>query len=90
MKAKDKSKQPTEKTPEETSEEVIEEAPEEVPKVAKPSDQIPARMFVKKLKEELKGVHLPKHIFDVFQKIVPSVDTEENYRKVWENTFKRQ
>ena len=54
------------------------------------SDLIPAKAFVKKLEEEFKDEHLPKHLLSVFKKIVPPVDTEENYRKVWKNTFKRQ
>lgn len=78
MKGKDKSPQP------------VDEKPEEVKPKPKISDSIPARAFVKKLEEEMKGEHLPKHLLSVFQKIVPPVDTEENYRKVWKNTFKRQ
>lgn len=70
---------------ENSTEELEQIQPEE-----KLSEQIPAKLFVKKLQEELKGENISKNVFIVFQKIVPPVDTEENYRKIWKTTFKRQ
>ncbi len=50
--------------------------------------QFSAKQFVKKLKSEVTGV--PKRVFDAFIKVVPPVDTEVNYQKIWKTTFKRQ
>ena len=53
------------------------------------SVQISAKQFVKKLKEELKGEKVLGSVYVAFVSIVPMVDTEENYRKIWKTTFKR-
>ena len=50
--------------------------------------QISAKQFAKKLKLEFKDV--PARVFVAFVKIVPPIDTEENYQKIWKTTFKRQ
>ena len=51
--------------------------------------QIASKQFVKKLQEELKGT-IPASVFLAFVSVVPPVSTEENYRKIWKETFKRQ
>ncbi len=51
---------------------------------------IPSRLFVKELKSELKGQDIPESVYVAFQSIVPPVDTEKNYRKIWKETFKRK
>ena len=92
MKASDKSRQPgkTEKAPKEEKIEPDNTPEEENTEPDNTLNLIPTKLFLKKLEEELKGELLPRNIFLAFQRIAPRVDTEENYRKLWETTFKRQ
>lgn len=70
-----------------------ESKPEETLEIGKliPSKQlISSKNFIKKLKKELKGVKIPDTVFVVFVKtITPVIDSEENFRKKWKNSFKR-
>jgi len=52
--------------------------------------KISSRIFIKKIKEELRGIDIHAGVFTAFPKVVPPVDTEENYRKVWDTTFRRK
>ena len=61
--------------------------PKEEPKTKK--NLIPAKLFVKKLKAELKGKKISPPVFIAFEKTVKPIDLEENYRKIWKTTFKR-
>ena len=62
----------------------------EEPKKQEESIQIPSKQFVKKLKEKLKGEKVLNSVYVAFVSIVPMVDTEENYQKIWKTTFKRR
>ena len=81
LKNKDKEK---EVQPVEETEEIIEEA--EPPVSKKP---IPSKLFIKNLKKELKDEKISESVFIAFQMTVKSSDLEENYRKIWKQTFKR-
>lgn len=51
--------------------------------------QISSKQFVKKLREEFKKEKIKESIYTAFLASVPRVDWEENYRLIWETTFKR-
>ena len=51
--------------------------------------QIASRQFVNKLKEEFKKEKISESVYIAFLASVPKVDWEENYRLIWETTFKR-
>lgn len=49
---------------------------------------ISSKQFVQKLKDEIKGIS--QDVLNAFISISPKIDMEENYRKVWDTTFKRK
>lgn len=49
---------------------------------------ISSKQFVQKLKKEIKGIS--GDVLKAFISISPKMDMEENYRKVWDTTFKRK
>lgn len=49
---------------------------------------ISSKQFVQKLKKETKGIS--GDVLKAFISISPKMDMEENYRKVWDTTFKRK
>ncbi|MCK5606077.1 hypothetical protein KAR91_29530 [Candidatus Pacearchaeota archaeon] len=51
--------------------------------------QIASKQFVKKLKEEFKKEKISESVYIAFLASVPRVDWEENYRLIWETTFRR-
>lgn len=69
-------------TEQQVSEEIIKPL-EETPKTP-----ISSKQFVQKLKEEIKGIS--EDVLKAFISISPKIDIEENYRKVWDSTFKRK
>ena len=48
-----------------------------------------SRFFVEKLKKEDANKNVLPTVFVAFVSVAPKVDTEENYRKLWKKTFKR-
>ena len=66
------------------------DTPKETTETPKNEPQfISSKNFVKKLKQELKGEKISAPVFVAFEKIVKSIDSEDNYRKIWKTTFKR-
>lgn len=49
---------------------------------------ISSKQFVQKLKNEIKGIS--EDVLKAFISISGKRDVEENYRKVWNTTFKRK
>jgi len=80
---------------EEDKKEVTPEEVVETPAEITPSEAlIPSKLFVKKLKAELKEKspkeQISEPIFTAFIASVPKVDSEDNYRKIWKSTFSRK
>jgi vacuolar-type H+-ATPase subunit E/Vma4 len=50
---------------------------------------ISAKNFAKKLRLELKEKNISETVFVAFERTVKSIDSEENFRKVWKSTFYR-
>lgn len=49
-----------------------------------------SKLFIKKIKAELKGENISPSVFIAFVSTInPSIDSEENFRKKWKTTFKR-
>lgn len=51
--------------------------------------QIASKQFLKILREELKKEKISETVYKAFLASVPKVDWEENYRLIWETTFRR-
>jgi len=69
------------------SEKKIELQPKEQTELP-PKKIISSKQFIQKLKSEVKGIS--ENVLNAFISISPKLDTEENYRKVWNSTFKRK
>ncbi len=86
--ASEKEQKTTEKK---TSEKLV--LTEEVPAAPPVKDNKPAltasRFFVEKLKKEEANKGVSPSVFVAFAFVAPRADTEENYRKLWKKTFKR-
>ena len=74
---------PEKNTPEES---VLPEVPPV--KSSKPA-LMASRFFVEKLKKEEANKKVLPTVFVAFASVAPRVDTEENFRKLWKKTFKR-
>ena len=48
-----------------------------------------SRIFVKQLQKEDGNKNVSPSVFVAFISVAPKADTEENYRKLWKKTFKR-
>ncbi len=51
--------------------------------------QIASKQYVKLLKEEFKKEKISESIYTAFLNSVPRVDWPENYRLIWETSFRR-
>ncbi len=51
--------------------------------------QISSKQYVLKLKEEFKKEKISESVYKAFINSVPRADWEENYRLIWETTFRR-
>ena len=50
---------------------------------------IPSKLFIKNLAVELKDEKISPSVFNAFVMVAKPIDLEENYRKLWKQTFKR-
>ena len=85
-----KDNQKDEKTSAKVEEKSVEEKPQKVEPPRENNVIMATKQFVKILKDELKKETISKSIYVAFMSSAPKVDTEENYRKIWKNTFRRQ
>ena len=87
-----KNKKDTEKATVETPEETVEtvEAPPEPVKPVKKNTLIPSKLFINNLKVKLAKENVSESLYIAFLSSVERVNTEANYQKIWDTTFKRK
>ena len=79
------------KATEETQEEIVETPPEPVKEIPVKKDTlIPSNLFIKNLKVKLAKENVSESLYIAFVSTVQRVDTEANYQKIWDTTFKRK
>ena len=86
---KESTKESTEKVTVEKTEIPQEVVQKPAPKVDKQT-LIPAKLFIKNLKVKLAKEKVSESIYIAFLSSVEKVDTEANYQKTWDTTFKRK
>lgn len=91
-----KNKKATEENQAETQEKIVETSPPEPVKnpvkemPIKKNSQIPAKLFINNLKVKLAKEKVSESLYIAFLSSVQRVDTEANYQKIWDTTFKRK
>ena len=66
------------------------ETPPEPVKPVKKNTLIPAKLFINNLKVKLAKEKVSESLYIAFLSSVKRVDTEANYKKIWDTTFKRK
>lgn len=77
------------KTSGETQEKIV-ETTTEPEKPANKDSLIPAKLFIKNLKAKLAKEKISESLYIAFLSSVEKVNTETNYQKIWDTTFKRK
>ena len=77
------------KATEETQEKIV-ETPPKAAKTVKKNTLIPSKLFINNLRVKLAKEKVSESLYIAFISSVQRVDTEANYQKIWDTTFKRK